>query len=202
MFVVAFLTLALLYAVYEVIHFESPFRIVRALLIGLVASGALFNVRFYVPAFVFAAAATWGVLNGRALVRGIILGASIIGGMIFLWSGRTSLYLLEPQLLLYGIVRIFLTPRPWGTTIYYTYLEPTMWLHWLTIPALIAGLVYLQLEFSKSTILVVFGIVILVFYAIFPELQGPRHRDWIFFLFGWGLFHFVWNLHSQLRFVA
>jgi len=201
MYVVIFLTLIALYGAYEVIQSDTVPRIVFGVGVVAVSSLGLFNVRFYVPAFLFGAVAVWALFNGRSRVRSITLAGAAVGGTVFLWFGRTSLHRLDPEILAYGFVRILLTPRPWGTTVHYTYLEPAMWLHWLTLPAALVGLWYLQRESARSTVLLVFLFFALSFYAIFPKIQGVRHREWLYLFFAWGLFHFVWRLRSRLTVV-
>lgn len=47
---------------------------------------------------------------------------------------------------------------------------------------------------TKARILLLYLLIVIGFYGIFPELQGPRHRVQVVFIIAWMQFDFLWYL--------
>tara|TARA_B100001248_G_scaffold250487_1_gene224617 strand:- start:10821 stop:12032 length:1212 start_codon:yes stop_codon:yes gene_type:complete len=77
----------------------------------------------------------------------------------------------------YGIFRYLLTPLPWQVEENYRFLIYASWLHWTFFPVFLFGLfLVLRKKNSKLIGYLFLFIILIIFYSIFVELQGPRHR--------------------------
>jgi hypothetical protein len=76
-----------------------------------------------------------------------------------------------------GFVRTLFTPIPFHTEKAYSFLNVPMVIHWLSLPAMIQGV--LEINKIKTDFKRFFYWYVALFfllYSIFAELQGPRHR--------------------------
>ena len=171
------------------------------MLIGL-SFFLLYSTRFYVPVLVTAAALGWLFLHWQNPKKYVIIvvGALSILLLAMRWSHALRLLQLQPVSLYYGFVRFTLTPRPWGVVAAYSYLALPALFHWLFVPFAGLGALRLVAKSRLSRFFVLFAAIVLAFFAAVPELQGPRHRFWIYFLFAWFGFHFWWE-RIRVRFV-
>jgi hypothetical protein len=64
----------------------------------------------------------------------------------------------------------------------------------MLIPTVV-GCIMLWNEVPRARVLIVYLLVALVAYgAGLDELQGPRHRVQLIFIYAWAQFHFLWYL--------
>ncbi len=138
-------------------------------------------VRFYVPLLLVVAAGLHAALALRGWRRQAVLGVACVG---FLLGPAVAVYAgsIHPGLALTGTVRFLFTPRPWGITSNYAFLLLPSVLHWLMAPLLAYGLWLLWKRLPDLRCVLIYGAVVVAFYACVPELQGPRHRFQIVFL--------------------
>lgn len=98
---------------------------------------------------------------------------------------------------LYGLLRFPLTPRPWGIEASYSFLSIPAVLHWsFILPSIFAGIA-LWRNYTLARVPLIYLIIIWVFFAMIPMLQGPRHRVQATFVLAWMQFHFLWMLISK-----
>jgi hypothetical protein len=165
--------------------------------LALVGCAALLFLRFYVP-LLFAAAlgisalmrTSWG---SRLQLAG--LSAALVGVFAWLQGAEGLSYVIDvlrSDLInpFVGLVHFTLTPVPFGTDREYGFLDVPALLHWLMLPAAALGLwsvASARTPFSRY--LVAYTFVFVALYAVFGELQGPRHR--VQLDFAWAVFQFI-----------
>ena len=116
---------------------------------------------------------------------------SLIIFFIFPW-GQYELMYLKPDTLLFGLIHFSLTPQPWSIEDNYSFLLLPSIIHWiLFVPVLLAARILWQ-KSLLSRLLLIYLLMVIIFYALIPELQGPRHRVQIIFVIAWMQFHFLW----------
>lgn len=169
----------------------------RALLVGGPTVVALFFLRYYVPVL-FAAA--WIVsavtrLRGRARIR-TLAAAALVFAALMVQIGSEGLGfaldrlredMVNPVL---GMVRFALTPVPFNTSSEYGFLDIPALFHWLMFPAALLGLRQVaRMRRPFTRFLLVYVAVFTALYAVYGELQGPRHR--VQLDFAWAILQFV-----------
>ncbi len=179
-----------------------------ALLSVVVVSFLLLWLRFYVPLLMGVCFAFTSALGDRARLRrrGAILVLSIafvvglvaaIGpGLLRLAWSRLDL---SPGSLIVGITRIILTPQPWSVSEANGFLLIPSVLHLVMLPATAIGLVLLWRELPVSRLPVLYALLVLGIFAIFPLQLGPRHRYQVVFVTCWAQVHTLWHLALHLR---
>jgi len=193
---VLMLTILLLLAYARLAH-----GITRGRVLAIVAISALFIVlRFYVgvlalSAFVLTSASARGAIarhRWRLLALGVVL-----GGVLYAVVGRGLLALawskldVEPGSMLFGVVRILLTPQPWSLESNYEYLLIPSTLHALALVPALAGISSLWRRLPGARLVVAYYALVVLVFASFPWQQGPRHRYQAVFVLVWGLVHLV-----------
>jgi hypothetical protein len=150
------------------------------------------SIRFYVPVLVLLALAAWGFLSLRWRWRIAIL-ASI--PFAYRWALRAYapfIEYLQPAGLAFGLLRFPLTPRPWSIQPNYTFLFVPSIVQWiLFIPAVMAAAT-LWSRNALARIPILYLLITIVFFAVVPEVQGPRHRVQVLPLIAWLEFHAIW----------
>lgn len=188
------LTLATLHAF--ILLFERP-RLVLFLW-GILLLAGLAYLRFYAPLLVGAAVFLHLLRERGAGGRAATLLILLIGiGGLFLGILEPAIKAaswLQPQTLLWGLPRFFLTPLPWNLTESSAYLFIPSLLHLLLILPALAAVPFLWARGGAARFLLVYGAVIMLLYSVTPDLQGVRHRAQIAFLFAWLQFHALWML--------
>lgn len=156
-------------------------------------------IRFYVSFLLLGAFGAWILLKRRGWKKYLLLGA-VAGGMLLLPSrvpaGLVQLY---PAAAAAGVVQFALTPRPWSIEPAYTFLRIPSLLHWLFFVPAVAGAYLLWRYSAIGALMLIYMGVTLLFYAVVPELQGPRYRIQVTFIWAWMQFHAVYEL---LRMIA
>lgn len=162
--------------------FAERFR--RAFIVAAPAVAGLFFLRFYVP-MLFAGALVIRLLpywNSKKrlpyfLFAGVLVGCAIaaIGPEVFMRSvDQINEHLTNPA---YGAVKIVLTPVPFSTDPIYGFLDIPALIHWALLPFALVGLRHVwRYRTMFSRFIVIYFVVFMALYAMFDELQGPRHR--------------------------
>lgn len=167
-------------------------RLAPLLLAGASVTALLF-LRFYVPVM-FAIALSAGALStvrGAARWRAMLVASMALIGLLLVIGDSLSFAMesvraqfVNPFL---GLARFLLTPIPFNTDAAFAFLDLPAVLHWLMLPALMLGAWKIQrMSTPFSRVLVFYVVVFAALYAVYGELQGPRHRlqlDYAFALF-------------------
>lgn len=168
-------------------------RLAAMLLAGMSVMALLF-LRFYVPlmfAIAFGASAVLQ-LRGAARWRVAAVASLLLAGLVTTMGLATftgaadslRAEFVNPAL---GLVRFLLTPIPFNTEAAFAFLDIPALLHWLMLPALLLGAWKVnRMNTPFSRLLVLYALVFAALYAVYGELQGPRHRmqlDYVFALF-------------------
>jgi hypothetical protein len=108
------------------------------------------------------------------------------------YFGRHS-DLLQWERLAIGAARFAVTPLPWSIEDSYSFLLLPSILHLvLAVPATL-GAWCLWRQCPGARLPLLYAAVVLGFYAVAEDLQGPRHRVQIGFVVTWVQFHGVWT---------
>lgn len=168
-----------------------------AALVGVPTVVTLLFLRYYVP-LLFAAAwilAAVTRLHGRTRWRMIASAAVVFGGLSWLLGAEGIAFALDrlkedmvnP---LHGLVRFLLTPIPFNTSTEYGFLNLPALFHWLMFPAVLLGVWRIaRMRSPFSRFLLAYLAVFTLLYAVYGELQGPRHR--VQLDFAWATLQFV-----------
>lgn len=158
--------------------------------LGLAAPmAALLFLRFYVPLLIALAVLLHLLAHRRYLGAGLVL--ACVGSVASLKISLVGRILpfVRPIEAFTGVPRFLLTPLPWNLSPGYEFLAWPAWLHLLLlVPALLA-IPSLRGKSSGARLLLMYLGVVVLAYAVIPDLQGPRQRFQIFFLFAWMQFH-------------
>jgi predicted membrane chloride channel (bestrophin family) len=101
---------------------------------------------------------------------------------------------------LVGLPRFLLTPVPFRTEPAYAFLDAAAALHWLLLPFVFVGLAAVIARPTPfSRVLVAYLAVFTTLYAVYGELQGPRHRVQLDFAFALLQFIGVWHFAIRER---
>jgi hypothetical protein len=168
---------------YAVSLYLNQQRRAAALVAAPTVLAALF-LRYYVPILF---AATW-VVSIAAQLRGVarwrlLVVALIVFGGLFAQLGTDGLEFALDRLRedmvnpLVGVVRFAVTPLPFNTEPAYGFLDIPALFHWLMLPAVALGIYRVSRSRRPfSRFLLAYTLVFVSLYAIYGELQGPRHR--------------------------
>lgn len=172
-------------------------RYLSGALIGGMSALVLFSLRFYVP-LLFGMA--WFVsfflgMSRQRIVRATVFGAVMLGGalaaigpsMLAFAYSRLQGSLSNP---LYGFIRFLLTPIPLHTEANYVFLDLPATFHWLMLPVGVLGFFCIARRNDRfSKFFVIYFLTFVSLYALYTELQEPRHRVQLDYC--WAVFHFA-----------
>lgn len=168
-----------------------------ALLLAAPVSIVLLFLRFYVPILV-AIAFVASLLSARRAKRRVRLvamasvmfavAAAGLGEAGFQYAIRAMQeHFVNP---IYGFVRMALTPIPFNTDEAYAFLNIPAAIHWALMPFVVLGIIRVhRLHTPYSRFLLLYAGLFLALYAVFGELQGPRHR--VQLDYAWAVFQFM-----------
>lgn len=167
---------------------------IKAVAAGIPAAAILLFIRFYVP-LLFAVSFFVSTLRITRKSFGYIFLSTLFTGAAIFYLSDGFYYALDSLKEnfvnpVWGLVRFLLTPIPFNTEPAYAFLDPASLIHWLLLPAFVFGMLMVwrrKTHFSRFMILYFFTFVGL--YAVYGELQGPRHRVQIDFAIA--LFQFI-----------
>lgn len=194
---VATLSILLLYFVILGIRRSGRARVV-AIAGGLAVSALFYYIRFYVPGLVGVAIAIWGVSELVWRRRWGYIWVLSAGGVASLeLLRRRGLKnvnrLVDLSNFPGGVIRFPLTPTPWDTAKWYSFLVLPSAIHWLTFPIAIFGGIWLAMN-RIERLLMIYLVVIVCFFAVVPQLLGPRHRFQAVFVISFAQFHGLWTI--------
>jgi hypothetical protein len=159
-------------------------RLMAAIVLAIPVSLVLFFTRFYVP-LLFAVALLASLLLARGGKGRLWLSSLgiILAALVFAQIGSDGLQyalaavrenFVNP---FYGFLRIALTPIPFNTELAYSFLNLPALIHWMLFPfACWGAVVVCRLRTPFSRFFLLYILIFLSLYAVFGELQGPRHR--------------------------
>jgi hypothetical protein len=198
-FVLLFTAAALLYLM-ELTR-AGPLHRTAAFLKLMIVLALLFSVRFYSGALLLIGYGIWLLLRRQNPSTFIFLGSAAAAMMWFLrvYSKTMSWFDFSVFHFVFGIVHFVLTPQPWSTESNYSFIVPAAFLHWIFfLPALI-GLVVLWRSMPDFRLVLIYLILVIAFYALVPELQGPRQRLTVSFIWAWMEFHFFYLILTPVK---
>ena len=180
-------------------------------LIGVIsvvaALGLLMGLRYYVVVFLVVSAIGGGFLtmgyrlSARYVLTILVCATGIVAvlGMDFLLRHISRLDLTAIPI---GAAQFLLTPRPWGLREPYEFLLIPAIYHWVCFPVACIGFFLLWRDVPGSRMMLIFGTIVVLFYAAEESLRGPRQRLQLDFLFGWAQFHVLYVVtlaHARRR---
>jgi hypothetical protein len=179
-------------SIYLLISMYQEFRLVK---LGLMALNVfVFSwLRFYIPFLIIGVFLLWSLFRWKDRRKYFILPPGMAAAFfLFPWRPETFLKYVQPGAFLDGLIRFPMTPQPWSVEKAYSFLYVPAVMHWvLFIPAIIGAVQLWRLSPLNSMPLMYLAAIIL-FYALVPEVLGPRHRVQTVFIFAWMQFHFFW----------
>lgn len=192
---VCVLTLGLIYGVSKLAGETASAKDRRDGFFWVVATSfLLFWIRFYLPALVFLAASVWLIASHSMRRRQWGLGLLAVVGTVAYLRGVGKLVAIgqfDPASMIQGSIRFLLTPQPWSVDPKYGFLIVPAVLHLIWFLPAAYGAIDLAKQSSTFRLLLWCGLVVVVFYGIVDELQGPRHRLQILALWSWAQWHFA-----------
>ncbi len=156
---------------------------IKALCLAVPVILTLFFLRFYVPIMFGAALILCSIfLNWRIQFKYLVLSVGFAISSFF-WIGESGFQYAFSSLQenfvnpIYGFIRILLTPIPFHTEENYSFLNFPALFHWISMPFVIFGMMRLwRIKTQFSVFFVTYFLTFLGLYAVYGELQGPRHR--------------------------
>lgn len=170
-------------AIFAVVRVQQR-KHVTAILLGSLSGVVLFFTRFYVPLILVAALLIALVCSpsGRrarlpwllaAIALTALLGTLGTGALVHALS-RIQNHFVDP---VYGLVRFALTPIPFHTTKHYAFLNVPELIQWVLMPFLLYGVLWVwKRRTLAARFIVIYFLLMMLLYAAFGTLQGPRHR--------------------------
>lgn len=153
----------------------------KAIFLFLFLSCILWITRYYLPLIMLLA--FFGALFLSRKIRiGKMFWLFLLGSFLSLLSvvdisGSISHFLSGVTNPLIGAVRFILTPMPFNTGIKYEFLDVPQLFHWMLLPFLfLGGVIIWRRGTLTAYFVVIYFILMVLFYGMFQELQGPRHR--------------------------
>lgn len=194
---VLFLTVALVYAGMRFIETRR-----KRYVVSIAALVFFFYwIRFYVPLILLLS--TFAYLLPSAPIRIKFWSTILIGGIVAAygsyagWSelwGAVGTLSIGSRIVL-GTAKMALSPQPWSIDPNYSFLLLPSLLHWVLFVPTVIGCIMLWHDVPRARVLIVYLLTALVVYgAGLDELQGPRHRVQLIFIYAWAQFHFLWYL--------
>lgn len=175
--VVLFLHILTLYSIS--LYYRKKYA--PALILIIICFSFLSFLRFYTP-FLFAIAFILSQIKfSRLKLTHCFIALIVICCVIIILGNRINeaYYLLLQDISnpLTGFFRILLSPIPFHTEPSYNFLNLPMIFHWATFPILLEGIIQIKrMKTPFSRFFVFYILTFLILYAIYNELQGPRHR--------------------------
>lgn len=165
--------------------------------LALAASLILVFLRFYVPLLFAMAFMLNFLLAGRPGDRSkaFLIGVAMAGVVITVLgeSGIQFAYRVIGEQFVnpfYGFLRMVLTPIPFKTDELYSFLNFPALIHWLLIPFVFWGVIAMyRLRTPFSRFFLTYLLIFMTLYAVYGELQGPRHR--VQLDYGWAVLQFM-----------
>lgn len=172
------LTIALLLSTLKAIQERSVFAFAAAIGVSILFSW----LRFYVPFLALTALALLAIAYRHNRYRYVLFFAAVITLGYFATSISVDPeYLDEAQT--FGLIRFLLTPQPWSLQPEYSFLVLAASFHWIMLIPALMMIPSIWKRSIGSRLVILYLVTLVVFYACIPELQGPRHRYQLSFIF-------------------
>ncbi len=136
----------------------------------------LFSLRLYIPFLIMTAAGVWVLLQWEDSRKYFLLPVVAVLLLLFYAKIGDTEHQLYPHLIVVGAFRFLLTPQPWSITPSYSFLQIPMILQWLFFVPAVIGAAQIWQRSKECRLLILVMLAFTTFYAMFPALQGPRHR--------------------------
>lgn len=168
-------------------------------LLPLILLYPLFSyIRFYVPLLLLLVTAAWLLIEWRDRRKWLL--APVLALAVYLlvpWN--SDLWdRVDTEFVSFGAARFLLTPAPWQVQEAYGFLFWPSLAHWVMFLPTLAGGWLLWRESPSSRLALLYLLALVALYAAAEELQGPRHRAQLAFLFAWAQFHVFWRLRQPV----
>ena len=174
-------------------------RLRGALLLGLPAGCVLLFLRYYAPVLFAAALVGGAILNTQTRIASRVLHLSLGGvaaGVLLINLGgsgiESTIFRIQEHLVnpVYGFPRFILTPIPFNTEAAYAFLSIPALLHWMLMPFVALGFARaFRIRTAFSRFFLLYLLAFCGLYAVYGELQGPRHR--VQLDYAWAIFQFL-----------
>jgi hypothetical protein len=200
--VVLFLTVTALWGIVTVVQsMETVTNIQTFTGILAVAMSFFFLrwIRLYVPVLLGAVAAAWLLLNRDSKLQYVLVfgtGAFVLHVVL---ESSSALSMVNPIWITVGSVDFVLSPKPWGIVPRYSFLILPAVLHWVTAPIAAMGVLNIFRTSRASRFLIGYVVIVVLFYAVVPELRGVRQRYQIALLLAWFQFHGFWIIGQRVE---
>src|SRR5205085_6098562 len=133
-------------------------------------------IRFYVPVLILCAIALWLLTQWEDRTKYLLAPIVAVGFFFGLQTVSYNADFMHPEDVMYGSLRFMFTPIPWNVEQGHSFLILPAILHWLMgLPSAI-GAWALWNRSVAARLPLLYLLIVLVFYGITEELQGPRHR--------------------------
>lgn len=154
------------------------------------------SVRFYVPLLLGLATAAWSLLEWPDRRKWLLAPALALAVYLLVPWNSDLWERIDGELISLGAARFLLTPAPWQVQDAYGFLFWPSLAHWAMFLPMLAGAWLLWRESPPARLAWIYLAALVALYAAADELQGPRHRAQLAFLFAWAQFHVVWRLRQ------
>ncbi len=150
-------------------------------------------IRLYIPVLLLGSFGLWLALSFKGWKRvSWVLLATFCIWLVFPEGEIQTLQDVFVADWLFGPFRMALTPQPWSITSDYSFLLIPSIFHWaLFVPAAIVGF-RLALKNQIFRLVAIYFAVMIVFYGLIPEEQGPRQRLQVSWIMAWAQFDVLW----------
>lgn len=153
----------------------------------------LLLLRFYIPVLFLITVGIWMMIASRDRRKYLlfsILGVTLL--LVIRLGYMRYVYNLEPYNIIYGTFRFWMSPQPWSIKQRYSFLLLPTIIHWFfAVPSIIGGIV-LWYKYKWSRMFILYFLILLVFYGMWPNALGARRRFQLSFIIAWMQFNCLW----------
>jgi hypothetical protein len=152
----------------------------RAFVVLSVCVVLLCFVRFYLPILAFIAFFGWLLLSRQDVSRlrlallASIVAAAVMGFVVARLRGTGAA--IDVGGAVVGLLRVIVTPQPWSVDEAFGFMLLPSALHWLFLALLPFGVYGLWRDNGVGRFVLILLAILTCFYAMVPDLQGPRSR--------------------------
>ncbi len=168
--------------------------------LGFVAVAQLFGlIRFYLPLLVMSTAIVWMLWQWKNSLKYLLVPLAVPLAYCAWPMLQEHAPYLNLESAAFGTARVLLTPIPGRIDECYSFLFLPALLHLAFLLPAAIGFLGLWRTCPLARLYLLYLLLILGLYAVTEELQGPRHRFQVAFVFVWIQFHFLWMLSADRR---
>jgi hypothetical protein len=151
------------------------------------------GLRFYIPILLIAAAITYSMMSLRLRHLILIITAGVAMG--FYMARHSNIFaVLEPAEFGIGVIHYLIGPIPWQVEDNYSFLTLPAWIHWILFPLAVLGFIKSWKTNPRSRLILIYFVLVVLAFAITPEVRGARHRLQLMPIFAWLQYSFLWDL--------